>query len=178
MTVELFTALTPITPGEEVSLRQVLAGLPTGPASPLEQVPGTHAARFVVMDHLGMGHPVRRRPLRPALLMFSAVLDGPVEVWLSGVRTGLRETAEAVWSHCRGWPGTEDSRPFAQWLLRHRLKHTMPFIAHRDATLDQVLQGLELREKLMKFVLENQGLPAAHIRKAYEEAFGSAVVPA
>lgn len=174
MAVDLLTSLTPIVPGREADLRRALAALPTGDGSPFARVPGTHVARWVVLEYFGKGDPVLRRPLRPALLLFSAAFDGPVEPWLWGLRAGLGPTAEAVWSHCSRWPGAAEGTSFAHWLLEHRLHINMPFVAHPEATVGEILHGLDCRERLINFAVRNQGRAPADLRRAFEAVFGRA----
>jgi hypothetical protein len=178
MAVELFTTLTPIVPGREADLRRTLAELPTGEGSPLERVPRTHVARWVVLEYLGMGDPARRRRLRPALLLFSAAVDGPVEPWLTGLFAGLGPTANAVWSHCSRWPQTPERTAAANWLLEHRIRHTVPFLGHPTATVKEILHGLEVRDQLGRFAVRAQAerLFPTDLRKEFRREFPSAEV--
>jgi hypothetical protein len=177
MAVELFTALTPIVPGREADLRRTLAGLPAGELSPLERVPGTHVARWVVLESLGMLDSARRRPLRPAQLLFSAALDGPLESWLGGLLAGLGPAATAIWSHCLRWPATGERDAVANWLREHRVGNTVPFVGHPDATVGQIGEALDRRARLLRLAIHAQGLPPVELRKAYELAFAPVEVP-
>jgi hypothetical protein len=179
MTVELLTLLTPIVPGRTADLRQTLRRLPTGNESPFAGVPRTHTARWVVLEHFGMGDPARRRRLDPALLLFSAAFDGPLEPWLEDLRAGLGPTAEEVWSYCSRWPGTAGGTAFANWLLEHRVHHTLPFLGNPDATRTQIEDGQQLRQKLMDFTVwaHREQRSPAELRKGYEQAVSGAEVP-
>jgi hypothetical protein len=178
MAVELFTTLTPIVPGREGDLRRTLAALPTGENSPLQAVPRTHTARWVVLEYLGMGDPARRRRLRPALLLFSAAVDGPVEPWLAGLLTGLGPTANTVWSHCSRWPETAERTAVATWLLEHRLDHTLPFLANSKATVKEICHSLELRDQLATFAVraQHERLSPTDLRKEFQREFPRAEV--
>ena len=173
MAVELLTALTPINPGCEPALRETLRELPPYENSPFTRVTGTHVARWVVLDRLGLTNDPSRYPrLRPALLVFTAAFDGPLGVWLEHLRTGLDSTAEAVWSHCALWPGTADGSAFARWLVQHRIRHGVPFIAHPHATVSDVERGLDLRRRLSDFAVRAQGLEPAGLRQEWAREFG------
>ncbi len=101
------TVLTPILAGHESLLAALLDTFPSGRGSPLAAVPGTHFARWVIIGDVVFETPGQRRDhLRQARLLFTSNLDGPLEPYLEVLRTGLGETADAIWSHC-----AELSRP-------------------------------------------------------------------
>jgi hypothetical protein len=121
----------------------------------------------VVMNWLGTGDRTRRRRLRPAQLLFSAVVDGPVDAWLWGLFEKQAEAADQVWRHCTDWPGTGDGTARARWLLDHRLAITFPFVAH-DATVFDVQRGLALRSALAKLAPAVGTLSPREMRDAYD----------
>ena len=103
------TVLTPIIDGHEAELTAHLEGLEEGDASPLARVPGTHIARWVVMDQVDLqGAGQRRHDALPPRLLFSSNFDGELDAYLEGLRTGMAEDADAIWGHCRGYPGHGD----------------------------------------------------------------------
>src|SRR5688500_20357923 len=110
------TTLVPIEAGREEALRKTLADLPTGADSPFHRVAGTHMARLSVLDHYGgsLFGPLSHRSLDPALLVLTAVVDGPAPAWAVRIAGTVRPTAGAVWSHCRGCPGRGDGDVFAR----------------------------------------------------------------
>lgn len=163
MGVEIVSALTPVKVGAEEGLRAVLAGFEGH--SPLADVPGTHAGRWVVMNWLGTGDRTRRRRLRPAQLLFSAVVDGPVDAWLWGLLEKQGVAADRVWRHCSDWPVDGSAR--ARWLLDHRLEITFPFIAH-DASVFDIRRGLALRGGLAKLAPEVAAMSPREMRDAYD----------
>ena len=109
------TVLTPILDGHAAELTAHLDALPEGAASPLARVAGTHLGRWVVIDQVKyMGHGQRHRDsLSAARLLFTANLDGDVNAYLERLQTGLGEDADAIWGHCRGYPGR--GAGFAPW---------------------------------------------------------------
>lgn len=172
MAVEMLTVLSPVQLGEETPLRKTLQAVKGRDASPFDAVPGTHTARWVVLQWVGTGDPTRRRRLRPAVLLFSAVVDGPVESWLWGLLHGVDGTAEEVWSHCSGWPGADKRPACARWLLDHRLPLTFEFLGY-DATVDEITHGLELRHRLADFAVRARDLEPDQLRTEYEKHFPS-----
>lgn len=166
------TSLLPVEAGQEGALRRRLDTLGDGGDSPFATVPGTHMARLFVLDHYG-GPPGgnHHRRIDPALLAFSAVLDGPLGPWLDGLRAALGSTGEEIWCHCPGFPGMRDGAAFSAWLLRHEIAPSMPIIAYPDATVGQVRRGLELRARLADLAERAQGAKPSELRAAYREVF-------
>ena len=151
------SVLTPILDGHADTLREHLEGLGDGAASPLARVPGTHIARWVVIDDViyqGDGQP-KRDTLTPRLL-FSSNFDGDVGAYLEGLRRGMAADADAIWSHCRGYPGHEDGPAFA---------------AYGGMTVEQVRANLDRRRKLLALILEAQDLPPDDLKGRFMETF-------
>ena len=168
MTVETVSLLSPIEAGHEEALRATLATFERG-TGPFVDVPGTHVARFVVVNWLGTGDRTSRRRLRPARLVFSAVVDGPVEAWLWGLFERQRRAVESIWRHCCGWPVAGDSRAGARWLLEQRLPITYPLVAN-DATVGEIRRGLALRKALMGLKTKADLLTPRELRETYNRA--------
>jgi hypothetical protein len=173
MALAHFTTLLPVEAGREEALRKTLADLGTGGASPFHGLAGTHMARLYILDHYGGSRRgvTSHRRLAPVLLVFSAVVDGEAEAWLGRLHARIGSTAEAIWSHCAGFPGIADGSAFAGWLLDHELAPTLPIIAHRDATVESVQRGLSLRSRLGDLAGRVQGAAPAVVRAAYRQVF-------
>ena len=167
------TVLTPILDGHAEALRAHLDALPEGPASPLARVPGTHLARWVVIDQVKyQGHGQRHRDaLSSARLLFTSNFDGPLDPYLDKLRTSLGEDADAVWGHCVGYPGHRDAAGFARWLKAHQLEAALFFAAYGDHTLEQVHANLDKRARLIAFALEAQGLEPEQLKARFLERF-------
>jgi hypothetical protein len=166
------TVLAPIADGRERELTAHLEGLGEGAASPLARVPRTHIARWVVIDDVvfqGEGQPKRDR-MGPRLL-FSSNFDGGLDAYLEGLRTGMGADADAIWGHCRGYPGHEDGPAFAAWMRAHQLEAALFFAAYGGQTVDQVHANVADRRRLLDFALQAQGLPAADLKAGFMEAF-------
>jgi hypothetical protein len=167
------TVLTPILDGHAQELTEHLEALPEGPGSPLARVPGTHLGRWVVIDqvkHQGRGQR-RRDALSHSRLLFTSNFDGELDPYLEALRTGLGEDADAVWGHCRGYPGHRDATGFAGWLRAHALEAALFFAAYGGHTLEQVHSNLDKRTRLIEFALGAQGLAPADLKARFEETF-------
>jgi len=167
------TVITPILDGHVPALTEHLEALPEGPASPLARVPGTHLARWVVIDQVkyqGRGQRHRDR-LSASRLLFTSNFDGELDPYLETLRTALGEDADAVWGHCRGYPGHQDRAGFADWLRSHALEAALFFAAYGDRTLEQVRADVDKRTRLIAFALGAQGLGAADLKARFMEAF-------
>jgi hypothetical protein len=165
------TVLTPILDGHADQLTAHLEALPEGGASPLARVPGTHLGRWVVIDDVKyQGHGQRRRDrLQAARLLFTSNFDGELDPYLEQLQAGLGEDADAIWSHCRGYPGRGPG--FAPWIKAHQLEAALFFAAYGDRTLEQVHADLAKRSRLIEFALAAQGLPPDELKARFEEAF-------
>jgi hypothetical protein len=172
MTRTYLTTLAPIEAGRQESLRKTLADLPTGRASPFQRVAGTHMARLCVLDHYGgaLVGPLCHRSLDPALLVMTAVVDGPGSAWAESLPTTIGPTVEAVWIHCSGFPGIGNGAAFARWLLDHEVAATFAVVANHD-TVNAVRTGLDLRARLGQFAARLQGTAPAAVRAAYQQGF-------
>jgi hypothetical protein len=167
------TVLTPILDGHVAELTAHLDALPEGDASPLARVPGTHLGRWVVIDDVKyQGHGQRHRDaLGASRLLFTSNFDGELEPYLERLRTGLGEDADAIWGHCRGYPGHQDRAGFARWLRAHELEAALFFAAYGGHTVEQVHSNLDTRTRLIEFALEAQGLEPAELKARFLERF-------
>ena len=165
------TVVTPILDGHVAELTAHLDALPEGEASPLARVPGTHLGRWVVIDQVkfqGQGQR-RRDSLAAARLLFTSNFDGELDAYLEQLQTGLGEDADAVWGHCRGYPGRGPG--FAPWLKAHQLEAALFFAAYGGQSLEQVRANLDVRARAIAFALEAQGLEPEALKARFMEAF-------
>lgn len=168
------TVLTPIIDGHETRLAQHLDALPSGDASPLAGVPGTHFARWVVIDDVIYEGPDQgaRDHLRHARLLFTSNFDGDLDPYLEAMRTGLGDSADTIWGHCIGYPGRGDRDAFDRYMRHHQIDSSLFFAAYGDRTVQDVKRSLAVRTKLVEFALRAQGLGAVELKAAFLEAFG------
>jgi hypothetical protein len=165
------TVLTPVLDGHAAELTAHLEALPEGEDSPLARVPGTHLGRWVVIDQVKyQGHGQRHRDaLKASRLLFTSNFDGELDAYLERLQSGLGEDADAIWGHCRGYPGRGPG--FAPWMKAHQLEAALFFAAYGDRTLEQVHADLDKRRRLIEFALEAQGLPPDDLRSHFLERF-------
>jgi hypothetical protein len=167
------TVLTPILADHVSPLAAHLATLGPADASPLARVPGTHFARWVIVDDvIYEGGRQRRDALAAARLLFTSNFDGPLGPYLEGLRTGLGEDADAIWGHCAGYPGRADGAAFAGWLRAHQVESALFFGAYGEQTVATVRRNLDQRTRLMAFALEAQGLPPAELQARFRTELG------
>ena len=166
------TVLTPIRPGDESKLARYLDALAARDASPLAHVAGTHFARWVVVgDVVYEGGRQKRDHLKLARLLFTSNFDGPVEPYLEALRTGLGSAADEIWSHCVGYPGSDDPRLFARYMRVHQIESALFFAAYGDRTVEQVKRSLAVRRDVIDFALSAQGMGAEALQAAFTERF-------
>ena len=97
------TVLTPILADGVSALAAHLDTFGPEAASPLARVPGTHFARWVILDDVVyQGGRQRRDALRASRLLFTSNFDGSLDGYLETLRSSLGADADAVWGHCAG----------------------------------------------------------------------------
>jgi hypothetical protein len=166
------SVLTPILDGHADELRAHLEGLEEGAASPLARVPGTHIARWVVIDDvIYQGAGQRKRDTLTPRLLFSSNFDGDLDVYLEGLRTGMADDADAIWGHCRDYPGHENSGTFRAYMRAYQLEAALFFAAYGDQTVGEVKGNVAQRRRLIDFAIEGQRLDAATLKSRFLETF-------
>jgi hypothetical protein len=166
------SVLAPIADGQADALQAHLDALAEGDSSPLARVPGTHIARWVVIpDVVYQGAGQRRRDTLSPRLLFSSNHDGDVGAYLEGLRTGMAEDADAIWGHCRGYPGHADGPAFATWMRAHMLEAALFFAAYGGMTVGQVQDNIARRRALLELVIAGQGMPPADLKARFMETF-------
>ena len=166
------SVLAPIADGRADALQAHLEALGEGDASPLARVPGTHIARWVVIPNvIYQGPGQRKRDRLGPRLLFSSNHDGEVGAYLEGLRRGMAEDADAIWGHCRGYPGHADGPAFAAWMRAHMLEAALFFAAYGGMTVEQVKDNLARRRALLELVIAGQGMPPDDLKARFMETF-------
>ena len=164
------TVITPILADHASALAAYLAGLGPESASPLARVAGTHFARWVILDDVVYeGGRQRRDALKAARLLFTSNFDGPLDAYLEALRTQM--DADAVWSHCAGYPGRADAPAFAAYFRSHQVESALFFAAYGDQTVAQVQANVAQRTRLIEFAMAAQGLPPAELQARFQAEF-------
>ncbi len=152
-------SFTPILDGHEAALREHLGSLVPSPFAELSEV---HFARLMVLDRLKSdwpGAPRERTELRSAYLLFTASITADDEAaaaalpgtFLERIARQVPEGANAVWSHCLGFPGVDDPRAFADYISRSLLDSSLFYVGYPGATVQQVRAALARRDRLLDF---------------------------
>jgi hypothetical protein len=170
--VYALTVFTPIVPGHEDALRAHLDALPLGPESPLARLHQLHLSRIQIFDALvDQGPPHRPETLQRHHLLFTSTVDGDLDPYLDAICERIGAEADGWWGHCVGYPGTADRAAFRRWIRDHKVDTSLLAVANPGATVQDVLESLALRRRVVDFAAEAQGLDAAALRERFLGAF-------
>lgn len=180
-----FTALTPIIAGHTegvqhlAALRAVLAGFDRPDASPFARLPGTHFARFTIIEDVPqLGLPTDADALQSKYLMLEADFDGSRDAWLDALRTHTGDAMTAVYRHCLGYPGLRDAVAFRQYFAKCQLDTTLDFSPFDGDTLPAVQRALETQRRFVGFVHAMQGRPAEQLQAEFRRFLAQHATPA
>jgi hypothetical protein len=170
--VYALTVFTPVVPGHEDELRAHLAALPLGADSPLARLDRLHLSRIQIFDALvDQGPPHRRETLKRHHLLFTSTVDGDLDPYLDAICERIGAEADGWWGHCVGYPGTADRAAFRGWIRDHKVDTSLLAVANPGATVQDVLESLALRERVVDFAAAAQGLDAAALRERFLATF-------
>jgi hypothetical protein len=147
--------LAPLRGGEADAARAAIAALD----EPFARVPGTHLARVQVLRP----PPRRFRGRTRHYLLLAADHDGPPEPWLAAAGREL----EPVLAHCAFWPGAGDPAQVVRWARARELQVGFSVVGSPNATVEEVGEALELRERLLRFAAQTAGLDDAAVHAAW-----------
>jgi hypothetical protein len=171
-TAYALTTFAPIIPGHEEELLAYIEGLPPGADSPLARLDTLHLSRIQIFDHLvhqSERHELDRLELN--YLVFTSSFDGELDDYLDSICERIPAEADGWWSHCIGYPGTSDRPAFKAWIKTHQ-RHTHLFAsAYPTGTVAKVRESLELRERIVDFAADAQGLDAAALKERFLNTF-------
>ena len=167
------TVFAPILPGREDELRAHLAAMPVGEESPLARLDQLHLSRIQIFDELVYQHPSQKREtLRSSHLLFTSTFDGDLDPYLDAICERIGAEADAWWGHCVGYPGTVDRSAFRQYIRAHKVDTSLFASANQNASVPLVLESLAVRERVVDFAADAQGLDAPALRERFLAAFG------
>lgn len=171
-----FTALTPILSGRTegvvhaAELRSVLARLTDAGTEPFARVPGTHFARWTIIDDVPQfGYPTHPDPLQSKYLMLETDFDGDRDAWIAALCTAMPDVLRDVYSHCVGYPGLRDAGAFQRYLVSCQLDTTLNFSPFVSNSLPSVLRALDAQRRFVGFAREVQGRSNLELRVAFTE---------
>jgi hypothetical protein len=165
------TALVPVRPNRVEPLRATLCALPTGSDSPFAAVPGTHFARFVVVDRLGARGSEPDMAIDPPRLLVAINCDGSADRYLVTLCSDFGPMTDRIFGECEGFAGSNHPSAFAAWLRSYEVAPTLPF-ATVDAPADRIRTATVARDRLSAFAVRTQGLEPKALRDAWREEFG------
>ncbi len=166
------TVFTPILAGHEAELRTHLEALAVGPESPLARLDALHLSRIQIIDALvDQGPPHRRETLKRSHLLFTSTVDGDLDPYLDAICARIGAEADGWWGHCEGYPGTGDRAAFRRWIRAHKVDTNLLAVANPGATVRDVRESLALRERVVDFAADTQGLDPAALRERFLATF-------
>jgi hypothetical protein len=143
-----------------------------GADSPLACLDTLHLSRIQIFDqlvHQGPKHDLDR--LESSWLVFTSSFDGDLDTYLDLICDRIPTEADGWWSHCVGYPGTADRSAFKDWIKVHQ-RHTNLFAsAYHGGTVAKVRESLALRDQLVDFAADAQGLDAAALQERFLSTF-------
>jgi hypothetical protein len=168
MVVQL-SMLSAIRDGHEDRVRDVLAGIPPGDASPFASVAGTHNGRWVVVNTATTGSAtLRAGGLDAPLLMCSAVIDREPAEWVDDLLQVLGPLADRIWSHCPDWPTDHVER--VECLLARATPSSLDF-ATRDEPVARIREALDLRSRVAALAVRTQRFAPDALLDAFRREF-------
>ena len=140
-------------PSHDLQIREYLAMMPAGAASPFARTPGTHLARLVVMDDvIFVGTPSHEEHLNSKYLVFETNCDLDAATYFSKLADSIPETLDAIWSHCVGYPGAGSGQPFVEYMQACQLETTFFFAAVNNRSMQQTLHALATQQAVAELV--------------------------
>lgn len=166
------TVFTPIIPDRAGTLQEVLDSFPVGERSPVARPGRTHFARWVVIPELVFqGDGQRPDSLSSQYLLFTSSFDGPTRDYLDELRVLSRHEVDAVWNNCVGYPGSDDKQAFERYITHNHIPTQFFVTAYPHLPVAEVRKSLELRERLIQFACDTQGLDDAALQRAFLASF-------
>jgi len=169
------TVLTAITPDERPELAVLLERWQRAGQMPFRATRSTHFARWVILDRnppVFPGAPFPPRPLQMDYLLFTATFNGSVAGFVEELRSTIGSVADEVWGHCVGYPGRADAAAFRRYFQHNTVPVHLWFSAY-DATVEEILTALQLRQRHIQFTLEHGRKPDEELAKEFKREFES-----
>src|ERR1700754_4372906 len=166
------TTFARVLPGRADELEAYLSELPQGADSPFAQLPMLHVARVQIFrDELVYQGPKQRHrdPLQHAHLVFTSTIDGDLDPYLDALAEVPQ--IDEWWGRCAGYPGREDRRAFRAYIRGLQVRTSLFQSAIPTAKVPEIREALALREQILDFAVETQGLDAAALQARVESTF-------
>jgi hypothetical protein len=170
-----FMAMTPVKPGEEQALASYLRGLRAAGPGPLERLPRTHLARFVIVPDFHNDRSWKQpkeEHLDVPYLIFTSNFDGDLDSYLDELCDELRAEAQEIWGRCIGCPEQAGGAALKRYLKHNQIDTGIFFAAYPDATTTTVKRSLRNRERMIEFARTSQGMEPAALQQRFLGEFG------
>jgi hypothetical protein len=166
------TTFARVRPGLADELEAYLAALPRGAESPFARLGGLHTARVQLFRSLVHQGPKQRHTdvLQNAHLVFTSTIDGALDPYLEALASLVPECDE-WWGRCAGYPGRADLAGFRAYVRSIQARPGLFQSAIPDASVADVRSALAVREQVIDFAVEVQGLDAAALQARFRSAF-------
>src|ERR1700754_61685 len=131
-----------------------------------------HVARVQIFrDELVYQGPKQRHrdPLQHAHLVFTSTFDGDLDPYLEAL--ALLPDIDEWWGRCAGYPGRTDLRAFRAYIKALRVRTSLLQPAIPNAMVPEIREALALREQIVDFAVEAQGLDAAALQARFQSTF-------
>jgi hypothetical protein len=171
-TTYALTVFTAILPGHEGELLRYIEGLPRGEDAPIARLGIVHTSRLHIIDqlvHQG-GEQIRDR-LKNKYLVFTAAFDGTtLDPFLDALAEKVPEAHE-WWRHCVGYPGIQNREAFKRWIRHNKINTGLFAVAYPNESVAAITSALALRERIVEFAYEAQGLGPAQLQERFRRNF-------
>ncbi len=168
------TTFASILPGHVDEVEAYIESMPVGADSPLARLDQLHLSRIQIfreLVHQGGAHDID--VLDAPQLVFTSSFDGELDPYLDAICDRVPE-ADKWWGFCVGYPGRSDKAAFRAWIRAHKIDAQLFASAYPNSTVQQVREALALREQVVEFAAESQGLDAAALQERFLATFASA----
>jgi hypothetical protein len=163
------TVITAITPGRQQQVRDALARLKRH----FDLSPATHFARLLVVERLPVETPPGPVRLEFPYLLFSAVLDGDPDAYLTGLCAQMPDEVDAIWGSGVGAPPRPSASPevFTAWMRANQHETNAFFAPYGGATVAEVREALALAERVRAFATRTAELTPSTLRTEFRSEF-------
>ena len=103
-------------------------------------------------------------------LVFTSTIDGELDPYLDALARSVPE-ADEWWGRCAGYPGRTDLAAFRAWVRARRVETNLFQSAIPDAKVGEIHEALALRERVIDFAVDTQGLDAAALQERFRSTF-------
>jgi hypothetical protein len=166
------TTFARILPGKADELEAYLAAMLKGTESPLARLDTLHVSRIQIFRALVHQGPAQKHTdtLQNAHLVFTSTIDGDLDPYLDALAERVPE-ADEWWGRCAGYPGRGDRASFRTWVRSIQVDTSLFQSAIPTAKVGEIHEAVALRERVIDFAVETQGLDAAALQERFRSTF-------